>query len=244
MSQPIRTLGAAALGAPHRGDRRPVRPARPGRRGADDRAPATHDHGLGHAARSPSSPTSRGSTSASRSTKPTVKAARKAGAQAMTDIIAAVKALGDRRGRHPDDEPQPAAVRQRIRPEGRRLPDQRADRGHRPRPRQGRRRGRRGDGAAGATDVNGISFELADPVKARTTPAPPPSTPPGRAPRRWRAPATSRSGPSSRSPTGRPSPADLWLRRPGSRREPDVGHAVQPGTQDLSATVTVVFEIS
>ena len=79
--------------------------------------------------------------------KPTVKAAREAGAKAMTDILAALKGLGIADKRHPDDGPQPvAAVRQRIPAERRRVPDQRADRGHRARPRQGRRRGRHGDG--------------------------------------------------------------------------------------------------
>ena len=100
--------------------------------------------------------------------------------------------------------------------------------------------------AEGATNVNGISFELADPVKARTTRAPQPSSPPGRAPRRWRAPATCRSAPSSRSPT-RPSPRRSTTATAGSREPPpipDVATPVQPGTQDLSATVTVVFEIS
>ena len=72
-------------------------------------------------------------------TKSTVKAAREAGAKAMTDIIAALKALGiadaDIQTTNLSLYPQYGT---RPDPEGRRLPDQRAAPGHRPRHRQGR----------------------------------------------------------------------------------------------------------
>ena len=79
-------------------------------------------------------------------TKPTVKAARDAGAKAMTDIIAALKALGiadaDIQTTNLSLYPQYGNSSPR---QGHRLPDQRTGRGHRPRPRQGGRRGRRRD---------------------------------------------------------------------------------------------------
>ena len=66
-------------------------------------------------------------------TKSTVKAAREAGAKAMTDIIAALKGLGiadaDIETTNISLYPQYGTG---LAGQGRRLPDQRAGRGHRP----------------------------------------------------------------------------------------------------------------
>ena len=130
----------------HRGGGRAIRPARPGRRSAGDRrACGPHDHGLGQ--RQDHGRARRGAD-----------LPRRDGHQADGQGRPAGRCAGDdghhrrgqgprrRRGRHPDDQRQPQpAVRQRLGAEGRRLPDQRADRGHGPGPGQGRRRGRRRD---------------------------------------------------------------------------------------------------
>ena len=78
-----------------RRDRRAVRPARPGQRRAGDRhACRPHDHGLGDSGKITVVPDVARIYLGVTVTKPTVKAARRPVRKAMTDIIAALKALG------------------------------------------------------------------------------------------------------------------------------------------------------
>lgn len=176
-------------------------------------------------------------------TKPTVKAARDAGAKAMTDIIAAIKALGvadaDIRTTSLSLYPQygsgsaPKVVGYQI-SEQVEVTVRDLDKA--------------GDAvdaatAKGATDVHGISFEIADPVKAQND-------------ARAAAVGAARTSAQAMAAAGNVtlgavvSITDATPVQPifygygaAQRDASALVTPVQPGTQDLSATVTVVFEI-
>ena len=177
-------------------------------------------------------------------TRSSVKAARAAGAQSMTGIIAAIKALGvadaDIQTTSLSLYPQygggstPKVVGYQI-SEQIQVTVRDLDKA--------------GDvvdaaTAKGATDVNGISFELADPVKALND---------------ARAAAVAAARTSAQAMAGAakvslgavvsitdatpPSPIFYGYGALKSAGAADLATPVQPGTQDLSASVTVVFEI-
>jgi uncharacterized protein len=175
----------------------------------------------------------------------TVKAARAAAAGAMNDIIAAVKALGvadaDIQTTNLSLYPQygngstPKVVGYQI-SEQIEITVRDLDKA--------------GDvvdaaTAKGATDVNGISFEVADPVKAQNDAR-------AAAVAAARASAQAMSGAASVSlgtvisitDSTPPSPIFYGYGAMKAAPAPDaVATPVQPGTQDLTATVTVVFQI-
>lgn len=178
-------------------------------------------------------------------TKPTVKAVREAGAKSMTDIIAALKALGiadaDIKTTNLSLYPQygsgstPKIVGYQI-SEQIQVTVRDLDKA--------------GDvvdtaTAKGATDVNGIAFEVADPAKAQND-------------ARAAAVAAARASAAALATAGKVSlgavisitdstpPSPIFYGYGASKAAPsaDTATPVQPGTQDLSAMVTVVFEIS
>jgi uncharacterized protein len=177
-------------------------------------------------------------------TKGTVKAARGSAAQTMTAIIAAIKGLGvadaDIQTTNLSLYPQygsgstPKVVGYQI-SEQVQVTVRDLDKA--------------GDvvdaaTAKGATDVNGISFELADPVKAQND---------------ARASAVTAARTSAQAMAGAanvslgavvsitdsssPSPTFYGYGAQKGAAVPDAATPVQPGTQDLTATVTVIFEI-
>jgi uncharacterized protein YggE len=177
-------------------------------------------------------------------TKPTVKAVREAGAKTMTDIIAAVKALAiadaDIQTTNLSLYPQygngstPRIVGYQI-SEQVQVTVRDLDKA--------------GDvvdtaAAKGATDVNGISFEFADPVKAQNDAR-------GAAVTAARASAQAMASAGNVSLGAVVSITDATPASPifygfGAAKGGAIADAatpVQPGTQDLSATVTVVFAI-
>jgi hypothetical protein len=175
----------------------------------------------------------------------TVKAVRDAGAQAMTDIIAAVKALGV-------DEKDIQTTNLSLNPQygntstpkviGYQISEQVEI--------TVRDLDKAGDvvdaaTAKGATDVNGISFEVADPVKAQND-ARAAAVAAARASAQAMAGAGSVSLGTVVSMTDATQPSPIFYANDSFKAAaPAAGVAtpVQPGTQDLSATVTVVFEI-
>lgn len=177
-------------------------------------------------------------------TKSTVKAVRAAGADSMTRMIAAIKALGvadaDIQTTNLSLYPQygngstPKIVGYQI-SEQIQVTVRDLDKA--------------GDvvdaaTAKGATDVNGISFEFADPVKAQND-------------ARAAAVAAARVSAQAMAVAGNislgavvsitdatpPSPIFYGYGAMKAGTLSDVATPVQPGTQDLSATVTVVFAI-
>ena len=176
-------------------------------------------------------------------TKTTVKAAREAGAQAMTAIIDAIKALGvaeaDIRTTNLSLYPQygsgstPKVVGYQI-SEQVTITVRDLDKA--------------GDvvdaaTAKGATDVNGISFELADPVKALND-ARAAAVAAARTSAQAMAGAANVNLGTVVSITDSTSPSPIFYGYGDMKAAaPDVATPVQPGTQDMSATVTVVFEI-
>jgi uncharacterized protein YggE len=176
--------------------------------------------------------------------KPTVKAARTAAADSMTAIIAAIKALGvadaDLQTTNISLFPQyDSGTTPRI--IGYQISEQLEV--------TVRDMDKAGDvvdaaTAKGATNVNGISFELADPVKSLND-------------ARAAAVAAARVSAQAMAAAGQVtlgsvvSITDATTTTPifyglGAKSAPaaDLATPVQPGTQDLSATVTVVFAIS
>jgi uncharacterized protein YggE len=177
-------------------------------------------------------------------TKSTVKAARETGAKAMTDIIAALKALGiadadiqtTNLSLYPQygQGPTPKVVGYQM-SEQLQVTVRDIDKA--------------GDAvdaatAKGATDVNGISFEVADPVKAQND-------------ARSAAVEAARVSAQAMASAGHVSLGAVVSITDGTPASPifygygaragaaaDTATPVQPGTQDLSAMVTVVFEIS
>jgi uncharacterized protein YggE len=177
-------------------------------------------------------------------TKTTVKAVRDAGAKSMTDIIAAIKALGvadaDIQTTNLSLNPQygngstPRIVGYQI-SEQVEITVRDLDKA--------------GDvvdaaTANGATDVNGISFEYSDPIKAQND-------------ARAAAVTAARTSAEAMASAGhvtlgtvvsitdatQPSPIFYGYGAMKAAPSADVATPVQPGTQDLSANVTVVFEI-
>jgi uncharacterized protein len=177
-------------------------------------------------------------------TKSTVKAVREAGASSMTAIIAAIKALGvadaDIQTTNLSLYPQygngstPKIVGYQI-SEQVQVTVRDLDKA--------------GDvveaaTAKGATDVNGISFEFNDPVKAQND-------------ARAAAVAAARTSAQAMASAGNvtlgavvsitdatPPPPVFYGYGAMKGAALDAATPVQPGTQDLSATVTVVFAIS
>ncbi|HEV8403615.1 MAG TPA: SIMPL domain-containing protein [Candidatus Limnocylindrales bacterium] len=175
----------------------------------------------------------------------TVKAAREAGAKTMTDIIAAVRALGV-------DEKDIQTTNLSLNPQygngatpkvvGYQISEQVEI--------TVRDLDKAGDvvdaaTAKGATDVNGISFEVADPVKAQND-------------ARAAAVAAARASAQAMAGAGSVSLGTVISMTDATPPSPivygygafkavapaaDAATPVQPGTQDLTATVTVVFEI-
>jgi uncharacterized protein YggE len=176
-------------------------------------------------------------------TRPTVKAARDAGAKAMTDIIAAIKALGvadaDIQTTNLSLYPQygsgsaPKVVGYQI-SEQVQVTVRDLDKA--------------GDvvdaaTAKGATDVNGISFEIADPVKAQNE-ARGAAVVAARASAQAMAAAGNVTLGAVVSITDATPVSPIFYGYGAAQRDAAaIETPVQPGTQDLSATVTVVFEI-
>ncbi len=178
--------------------------------------------------------------------KSTVKAAREAGAKAMTDIIAALKALGiadaDIQTTNVSLYPQyanssPAKVIGYQISEQVQVTVRDLDKA--------------GDAvdaatANGATDVNGISFEVADPVKAQND-ARAAAVEAARVSAQAMATAGHVSLGTVVSITDATQVSPIYYNTFGASKASgaaDIATPVQPGTQDLSAMVTVVFEIS
>ncbi len=176
--------------------------------------------------------------------RPTVKAARDAGAKAMTDIIATIKSLGiaeaDIKTTNLSLYPQygngsaPKVVGYQI-SEQVQVTVRDLD-----------KTGDVVDGATahGATDVNGISFEVADPVKAQNDARAAAVTA-----ARASAEAMATAGHVSlgavvsitdATPIQSPIFYNYGAAQPSAA---DAATPVKPGTQDLGATVTVVFAI-
>ena len=247
MSQTLRTLGAGALGAlivavaalsVHSG---PVSGAP-----STTTDPATHAITVTATGKTTVVPDVARVYLGVTATRTTVKAVRSAGAQAMTDIIAAVKALGvadaDIQTTNVSLYPQygngstPKVVGYQI-SEQVEITVRDLDKA--------------GDvidsaTAKGATDVNGISFEVADPVKAQND-------------ARAAAVAAARTSAQAMAGAANVSLGTVVAINDSTPPQPvfygygpfkaaapsaDVATPVQPGTQDLSATVTVVFEIN
>jgi hypothetical protein len=175
-------------------------------------------------------------------TKPTVKEARDAAARTMTDVIAAIKGLGvadadiqttglSLSARYADGSSTKIVgyvISEQVRVTVRDLD-------------------KAGDvvdaaTAKGATDVNGISFELADPARAQDD---------------ARAAAVSAAQASAQamataahvtlgavvSISDASTPSPIYYGAAAAAPMADVKTPVQPGTQDVSAAVTVVFEL-
>jgi uncharacterized protein YggE len=244
MSQTLRTLGAGALGAfivaiaalsVRTG---PVS-------GASDTTPPQHTITVSASGKVTVVPDVARLNLGVTISKSTVKAARAAAATAMTDIIATVKALGvadaDIQTTNLSLYPQygngsaPKIVGYQI-SEQIQITVRDLDKA--------------GDvvdaaTAKGATDVNGISFELADPVKALND-------------ARAAAVAAARVSAQAMAAAGNVSLGAVVSITDATPSSPifygygalkgaavgDMATPVQPGTQDLSASVTVVFAIS
>jgi uncharacterized protein YggE len=173
--------------------------------------------------------------------KPTVKAVREAGAKAMTDVIAAIKGLGvaDADIKTTDISLYPQygnGSPQKI--VGYQMNEQVLV--------TVRDLDKAGDvvdaaTAQGANAVNGISFESGDPVKAQDD-----ARAAAVAAAKVSAQAMAKAGDVSLggvvSITDASPTSPIWY-APAAGAMKDLATPVQPGTQDLSATVTVVFAI-
>jgi uncharacterized protein len=178
-------------------------------------------------------------------TKPTVKAVRQAGAKSMTDIINALKALGiDEKDIQTTNLSLYAQYGNGSTPRivGYQISEQIQV--------TVRDLDKAGDvvdtaTAKGATDVNGISFDVADPVKVQND-----ARAAAVAAARVSAEAMASAGKVSLgavvSITDASPPSPIFYGYGALKAAPmaDTPTPVQPGTQDLSATVTVVFAIN
>lgn len=178
-------------------------------------------------------------------TRSTVKAVREAGAKSMTDIIAALKALGiaeaDIKTTNLSLYPQygngsaPKVVGYQI-SEQVQVTVRDLDKA-----------GDAVDAATGkgATDVQGISFELADPVKAQNE-ARAAAVEAARVSAQAMASAGKVSLGAVVSITDASPPLPIYYGYGAMKggAATDLATPVQPGTQDLTATVTVIFAIS
>lgn len=177
--------------------------------------------------------------------KSTVKAARDAGAKAMTDIIAALKGLGiadaDIRTTNVSLYPQ-YGNSSPVKVIGYQISEQVEV--------TVRDLDKTGDAvdaatANGATDVNGISFELADPVKAQND-ARAAAVEAARVSAQAMASAGHVSLGAVVSITDATTVSPIYYNTFGASKAgapADIATPVQPGTQDLNAMVTVIFEI-
>ena len=246
MSQTLRTLGAVALGALIVAVAAlSVRPGPVSGAPVTQTAPADHTITVSASGKVTVVPDVARVNLGVTITKPTVKAARAAGAASMTGIIAAIKALGvaeadiqttnlslyAQYGNGSTPRIVGYQISEQIQVTVRDLD-------------------KAGDvvdtaTAKGATDVNGISFELADPVKAQND-------------ARAAAVAAARVSAQAMAAAGQVSLGSVVSITDATPISPiyygygpakaaaiqDMATPVQPGTQDLSATVTVVFSIS
>jgi len=246
MSQTLRTLGAGAIGALIVAIAAlSVRPGTVSGAPAPGTEPAPHSITVSASGKVTLVPDVARVNLGVTISKPTVKAARDAGAKAMTDIIAGLKALGiddkDIRTTNLSLNPQysngtpPKVVGYQI-SEQVQVTVRDLDKA--------------GDvvdtaTAKGATDVNGISFEIADPIKAQND-----ARAAAVAAARVSAEAMAKAGNVSLgtvlSITDATVFPPIYYGYNGAKAGAvaDVATPVQPGTQDLSATVTAVFEIN
>jgi len=246
MSQTLRTLGAGALGALIVAVAAlSVRPGPVSGAPATGTEPAAHTITVAGSGKVTVVPDVARVNLGVTLTSPTVKAVRAAGAKSMADIIAALKALGI-------DEKDIQTTNLSLYPQysngsptkvvGYQISEQIQI--------TVRDLDKAGDvvdvaTAKGATDVSGISFELADPVKAQND-------------ARAEAVSAARASAQAMATAGKVSLGAVisitdatpsWPIYYGggvSKGAPvaDVATPVQPGTQDMSAMVTVVFEIN
>jgi hypothetical protein len=175
-------------------------------------------------------------------TKPTVKEARDAAATAMTDILAAIKGLGiadadiqttglSLSARYADGSSTKIVgyvISEQVQVTVRNLD-------------------KAGDvvdaaTAKGATDVNGISFELADPAKALDD-ARAAAVTAARTSGLAMASAAHVTLGAVISISDASAPGPIYYGAASAAPMADVKTPVQPGTQDVSAVVTVVFEL-
>lgn len=177
-------------------------------------------------------------------TKSTVKAARSAGAQAMTDIIAAAKSLGVADA---DIQTTNLSLYAQYGNSSTKIVGYQISEQIQITVRDLDKAGDVVDAATakGATDVNGISFEVADPVKAQND-ARAAAVAAARASAQAMATAANVTLGAVVSITDSTPPSPPVYYGFGAMKAApiaDVATPVQPGTQDLSANVTVVFAI-
>ena len=175
-------------------------------------------------------------------TKPTVREARNAAGKAMTDVIAAIKGLGiadadiqttglslsARYASGSSTRIVGYVISEQVQVTVRDLD-------------------KAGDvvdvaTARGATDVNGISFELADPARAQDD-ARAAAVTAARASGLAMASAAKVTLGAVVSISDASAPTPIYYGVAGAAPAADIKTPVQPGTQDVSAVVTVVFEI-
>jgi uncharacterized protein len=175
-------------------------------------------------------------------TKPTVKEARAAAARTMTDVIGAIKAIGVA-----DADIQTTGLSLSARyanGSSTRIVGYLISEQVQVTVRDLDKAGDVVDGATakGATDLNGISFELGDPAKAQDD-------------ARAAAVSAARASGLAMAAAGHvtlgavvsiadgSAPTPIYYGVAGAAPAADLKTPIQPGTQDVSATVTVVFEI-
>jgi uncharacterized protein YggE len=174
--------------------------------------------------------------------KPTVKEARAAAASAMTDILTAIKALGiadvdiqttglNLSAQYAQGSPAKIvgyAISEQVQVTVRDLD----------------KAGDVVDAAttSGATDVNGISFEIADPAKAQDE-ARAAAVAAARASAVAMASAANVTLGAVISISDASAPSPIFYGAAVAAPMPDLRTPVQPGTQDVSAAVTLVFEL-
>jgi len=245
-NQTLKTVGAASLGALVVAIAALSVRATPASGAPGDTTPAPHTITVSATGKGTVVPDGARISLGITATKTTVKAAREAGAQAMTDIIAALKKLGiadaDIQTSNISLYPQ-YGTGTAAKVVGYQISEQLDV--------TVRDLDKAGDAVdaatlAGATNVNGLSFELADPVKAQND---------------ARAAAVEAARVSAQAMAGgghvtlgtvvsitdgTPPIFPIYYGYGASKAGAPVDTAtpVQPGTQDLSAMVTVVFEIS
>ncbi len=246
-SQTLRTLGAATLGAVVVAIAALSVRTPPVSGAAGDETPAVHTITVSATGKVTVVPDVARIALGVTVSKPTVKAARDAGANAMTGIISALKVLGiddkDIQTTNVSLNPQyanssPAKVIGYQISEQVQVTVRDLDKA--------------GDAvdaatANGATDVNGISFEVADPVKAQND-ARAAAVEAARTSAQAMATAGHVTLGTVVSITDATQVSPIYYNNFGGVKAagaaPDVATPVQPGTQDLSAMVTVVFQIS
>jgi uncharacterized protein YggE len=175
-------------------------------------------------------------------TKPTVKAARDAAAASMTSIISAIKALGVA-----DADLQTAGLSLSARyadGSSTRIVGYSISEQLQVTVRDLDKAGDVVDAATakGATDVNGISFELADPAKALDT-ARAAAVTAARTSAQAMASAAHVTLGAVVSISDASVPTPIYYGTAAAAPAADLKTPVQPGTQDVSAVVTVVFEL-